>query len=137
MIFTGRPSLFEVISKCSIGLKSPLLIAEAVELAAVGALPGDMVARHAPDIFLHAALADFEPAAAAPAEAESLAAAVTLLLGRSTPATFAGRSGGGHANLLARVTVFGNFSLPCCLGPSMLGSARRLESLAPFGADRT
>ncbi|MBI5894538.1 MAG: hypothetical protein HZB24_00485 [Desulfobacterales bacterium] len=77
-----------------------LLISEAVEFAAVGALPGYVVARHAPDILLHAALADFESAAAAPAEGEYLAAAMALLLGGSTPAPFAGRSGSSHTGLL-------------------------------------
>jgi hypothetical protein len=58
-----------------------LLITESVHPAAIGALPGDMVAGHAPDIFLHACLADGEPAAAAPTEPEDAITAVALLLG--------------------------------------------------------
>lgn len=53
-----------------------LLVAEAVLLAAVGALPGDAVARHAPDILVHAGLTDVEAAAAGPAEGLGAAAAV-------------------------------------------------------------
>ena len=53
-----------------------LLISEAVLAAAVGALPGDAVARHPPDILVHADLADAETATAGPAEGLGLPAAV-------------------------------------------------------------
>jgi len=56
-----------------------LLIAEPVLAAAIGALPGDAVARHAPHIFVHAGLADAETAAALPAKGERLPATVALL----------------------------------------------------------
>jgi hypothetical protein len=39
------------------GLMS-LLVAETVLISAIGALPGDAVARHAPEILIHADLAD-------------------------------------------------------------------------------
>jgi hypothetical protein len=64
-----------------------LLIAEAVALSAIGAIPGDMVAGHPPDVFMHAALADGEAAATTPTEGEEAAAAVTLLLLGATAAT--------------------------------------------------
>jgi len=57
-----------------------LLIAESVQFAAIRTLPGDPVARHAPEVFLHAVLADFEAASAAPAEGERPAATLALLL---------------------------------------------------------
>lgn len=53
-----------------------LLVSEPVEAAAVGALPGDPVAGHAPDVFLHAILADLESAPAGPAKGHLLIAAV-------------------------------------------------------------
>jgi hypothetical protein len=59
-------------------LKLPLLIAEAVLIAAVGTLPGNAVAGHAPQILVHAVLADTEAAAALPAEDERLPAALAL-----------------------------------------------------------
>ena len=54
-----------------------LLISEAVPIAAVGTLPDDSVAGHAPQILVHAILADTEAAAALPAEQEFLSAALT------------------------------------------------------------
>jgi hypothetical protein len=69
-----------------------LLVAEPVLGAAIGTLPGDAVAGHAPDILIHAGLADAEAAAAAPAEGLRPAAAMT---GIFTPQTAAGRTGGG------------------------------------------
>jgi hypothetical protein len=68
-----------------------LLIAESVLIAAVGALPGDAVAGHAPKILVHAILADAEAAAAPPAEHEHLPAALALLGGFAAPAFPAGR----------------------------------------------
>ena len=44
------------------------LIAQAVLGSAVRALPGDAVARHAPEVFFHAHLADAESASAGPAK---------------------------------------------------------------------
>jgi hypothetical protein len=58
-----HPDLF-----CHHGIKSPLLIPQAILTPAVRALPGDAVAGHAPEIFLHAILADGEPTPASPAE---------------------------------------------------------------------
>jgi len=45
-------------------------------IPAVRALPGDGIAGHTPDVFIHAFLADVEAAAAAPAKAKFTAAAV-------------------------------------------------------------
>ena len=45
-----------------------LLIAKPVLGAAVRAVPGDAVAGHSPEIFIHAFLADGKPAPAGPAE---------------------------------------------------------------------
>ena len=45
-----------------------LLVAESVLGAAVGTLPGDAVAGHAPLVFIHALLADGKAAPAAPAK---------------------------------------------------------------------
>ena len=56
-----------------------LLIAEPVLAPAVRALPGNGVAGHAPDVFIHALLADIETTPTAPAEAKILAAAVALI----------------------------------------------------------
>jgi hypothetical protein len=47
--------------------------------AAIGALPSDTVAAHAPYIFIHADLADAESATALPTKGERLPAAMTLL----------------------------------------------------------
>ena len=55
------------------------LVAEPVLGAAVGALPGDAVAGHAPLVFIHALLADGKAAPANPAKGECLAAAVAYL----------------------------------------------------------
>ena len=54
-----------------------LLIPESVLLSAVGALPGNAVTGHPPQIFLHAGHADTEAAPALPAEWERLPAAMT------------------------------------------------------------
>jgi len=54
-----------------------LLVPKPVESAAVGALPGDPVAGHAPEVFLHAFLADLESAPASPAKGHLPVAAVT------------------------------------------------------------
>jgi hypothetical protein len=56
-----------------------LLIPKPIHLPAIGALPGDVVAGHAPHIFIHAVLTDGEAATACPAEPEGLAAAMALL----------------------------------------------------------
>ena len=53
------------------------LVPEPILIPAVRALPGDGIAGHAPDVFIHTFLADVETAATAPAEAEFPAAAVT------------------------------------------------------------
>jgi hypothetical protein len=55
-----------------------LLVAETVLPATIGALPGDPVAGHGPDIFMHAVLANAKAAAAAPAEWDRGPAAVAL-----------------------------------------------------------
>ncbi len=52
-----------------------LLIAVAIPLAAVRALPCDSVAGHSPKIFQHARLADLEAASACPAEGKNTGAA--------------------------------------------------------------
>jgi len=44
------------------------LIAEPVPLATIRALPGNAVARHAPEVFIHAFLANLKAASALPAE---------------------------------------------------------------------
>lgn len=67
-----------------------LLVAKTVLLAAVGALPGDTVAGHAPQVLVHAILADAEAAAAPPAEHERLPAALALLRGFAAPSFPAG-----------------------------------------------
>jgi hypothetical protein len=69
--------------------KETLLIAETVHFTAIRALPGDMVAGHAPYVFLHAGLTDFETAAATPAKRMNPATAMTLLSGGSSPAALA------------------------------------------------
>ena len=48
--------------------KKESLVAESVLGAAVGTLPGDAVAGHAPLVFIHALLADGKAAPAAPAK---------------------------------------------------------------------
>ena len=53
-----------------------LLVAESVLIAAVRALPGNIVAAHSPDILVHALLTDAEAAATAPAESKNLIAAM-------------------------------------------------------------
>lgn len=74
-----------------------LLITETVLSAAIGALPGDPVAGHAPDIFVHAGLADAESASASPAKEEFLPAAVALLKRFAAPVSFSNGAGGlGH-----------------------------------------
>jgi hypothetical protein len=55
------------------------LVAETIPIAAVGALPYNTVAGHAPQILVHAILANTEAAAASPAEHEFPAATRTLL----------------------------------------------------------
>jgi hypothetical protein len=62
-----------------------LLIAESVLVAAVGALPRDAVAGHAPQILIHAILADAETAPALPAEHEFPAAAMAKSRGLAAP----------------------------------------------------
>ena len=57
------------------------MIAKPVLIAAVGALPGNAVAGHTPQILVHAILADTEAAAAMPAEQEFFSAALTLQQG--------------------------------------------------------
>lgn len=55
-----------------------LLVAKSVITAAIRALPSDAVAGHAPDIFVHAHLADTESATALPTKWEVLPAAVAF-----------------------------------------------------------
>jgi hypothetical protein len=52
------------------------LVAESILPATVRALPGDGIAGHAPDIFLHTVLADTESTPAVPAEGKFPAAAM-------------------------------------------------------------
>jgi hypothetical protein len=53
------------------------LISESILIPAIRALPGDGIAGHPPDVFIHAFLTDMETAAAAPAKAELFPAAMT------------------------------------------------------------
>ncbi|WP_156915737.1 hypothetical protein [Desulfatirhabdium butyrativorans] len=58
-------------------LSQESLVAEAVGFAAIGAIPRDAVTGKTPKIFIHAALADGEPAMPAfPAEPQAFAAAM-------------------------------------------------------------
>ena len=68
----------------------PLLVAEPVVPPAVRALPCDAIARHAPDIFMHAGLADAETASALPTKRKFLTAAVALLYGATASSSFSG-----------------------------------------------
>jgi len=52
------------------------LVTKPILVAAVRALPGDGIAGHAPYVFCHTILANFESAAAMPAKGKFLAAAV-------------------------------------------------------------
>ena len=52
------------------------LVPEPILIPAVRALPGDGIAGHAPDVFIHTFLADVETAATVPAESEFPSAAV-------------------------------------------------------------
>jgi hypothetical protein len=63
------------------------LIAEAVHVAAVRALPGNVIAGHAPYVFLHTGLAYLESAPAMPAKRIGQATAMTLLQGGTPPAS--------------------------------------------------
>jgi hypothetical protein len=79
------------------GRHSRLLITKTVLVAAIGALPGDPVAGHAPDILIHTGLADAESTSALPAKGKFLSAAVALLKRLAAPASFANGAGGwGH-----------------------------------------
>jgi hypothetical protein len=69
------------------------LVAETIPIAAVGALPYNTVAGHAPQILVHAILANAEAAAASPAEHEFPAAAHTLLGSLMTPSSWTGGVG--------------------------------------------
>jgi len=53
-------------------------------IPAIRALPGDGIAGHPPDVFMHALLAYMEPAPAAPAEAKFLTAAMAQKAGLYT-----------------------------------------------------
>jgi len=59
--------------------RSDLLIAEPVLATTVRTLPGNSVAGHPPQVFLHAVLANAKTAATAPAKGELIAAAVTAV----------------------------------------------------------
>jgi len=62
------------------------LVSKTVLCAAVRALPGDPIARHAPEIFLHTLLTDLESAPAHPAKRNFLIAAVAnISFAFSTP----------------------------------------------------
>ena len=52
------------------------MIPKPILIPAIRALPGDGIAGHPPDVFIHALLADMETAAAAPAKSEFFLAAV-------------------------------------------------------------
>ena len=54
------------------------LVAKPILTAAIGTLPGNSVAGHAPDIFLHTFLAYAEPAPAGPAKRKRSVAAMAL-----------------------------------------------------------
>jgi hypothetical protein len=95
----AQPSRFNPYLSVTLGIlggpghfRQFLLVAEAVLIATIRALPGDIVAGHAPQIFMHAPLADAETAAAAPAEAKCPVAAMAemLLYMSPPPGGFAG-----------------------------------------------
>jgi len=69
------------------------LVAESVLIAAVGTLPGDTVAGHAPQVLVHTILADAEAAAAPPAEHERLPAALALPGAFAAPSSWSGWRG--------------------------------------------
>lgn len=107
-----------------------LLIAKTVLSTAIGALPGDPVAGHAPDIFMHAGLADAESTSTLPAKGKFLPTAVALLERLAAPASFSNWTGGlgHHADTICRLVV--------CLHPWYYrfdGHFRRSENKA----DRT
>jgi len=52
------------------------LISKPILLAAIRTLPGDGIAGHPPDVFIHTLLADMEAAPASPAKAKFFSAAV-------------------------------------------------------------
>ena len=56
-----------------------LLVPKSILIAAIRTLPGDAVAGQAPNVFMHALLADLKSAAAAPAENKLPAAAMALI----------------------------------------------------------
>jgi len=68
--------------------RAGLLVAESVHFAAVRTNPRNAVARHTPYIFIHAALADGETAAAGPAERGNFAAEVAFPVSYPVPALF-------------------------------------------------
>jgi len=63
------------------------LVAKTILVPAVRALPGDRIAGHAPDVFVHTFLADIKTAATAPAEGEGLAATVASIVAVSAVLT--------------------------------------------------
>jgi hypothetical protein len=69
------------------------LVAETVLPSAIGALPCNAITGHAPQILVHAILANSETAAAPPAEHEFFATAYTLLGGLATPSSWTGGVG--------------------------------------------
>jgi len=54
-----------------------LLVAESVLFAALRTVPENAVAGHAPEVFIHAGLADGKPAPAGPGEHRRISATVT------------------------------------------------------------
>ena len=57
-------------------MKQKLLISEAVPPAAIGTLPGDAVAGHSPEIFIHASLTNGKSAPALPIERKCFSTAM-------------------------------------------------------------
>jgi hypothetical protein len=58
-----------------------LLVPQPILVPAVGALPGDGIAGHAPYVFIHTFLANMESTSTAPAKAKFFAAAVAQIIG--------------------------------------------------------
>ena len=68
---------YEILKKFRDIIFLRLLIAEPIPLATIRALPGNAVARHAPEVFSHAFLANMKAASALPAERRFFFAANT------------------------------------------------------------
>ena len=68
-----------------------LLVPKPILVPAIRALPGDGIAGHPPDVFIHAFLTDMEAAPALPAKAKFPAAAVAQKAGLSAASAPGGR----------------------------------------------